>query len=46
MAKKPGYNDESTVCVPKARLKLGRGMFLPELYEPCEKAVGKKLWEE
>ena len=36
----------AAVCVPKARLKLGRGMFLPELYEPCEKAVGKKLWEE
>jgi len=36
----------AAVCVPKARLKLGRGMFLPELYEPCEKAVGKKLWQE
>lgn len=33
----------SVVCVPRARLKLGRGMFLPELYAPCEKALGKKL---
>ena len=33
----------SVVCVPRARLKLGRGMFLPELYVPCEQALGKKL---
>lgn len=36
----------AAVCVPKARLKLGRGMLLPELYAPCETAVGKKLWQE
>ena len=34
----------AAVCVPKERLKLGRGMFLPELFEPCEKAMGKKLF--
>lgn len=34
----------ATVCVPKEQLKLGRGMFLPELFEPCEKAMGKKLF--
>lgn len=33
----------SVVSVPRARLKLGRGMFLPELFAPCEKALGKKL---
>ena len=36
----------AVVCVPKERLCLGRGMFLRELFEPCEKAVGKKLWLE
>ncbi|MBP3588878.1 MAG: DUF917 family protein [Clostridia bacterium] len=34
----------SVVCVPREKLKLGRGMFLPELFEPCEKAMGKKLF--
>ena len=34
----------AAVCVPKERLKLGRGMFLSELFEPCEKAMGKKLF--
>jgi len=34
----------AAVCVPKERLMLGRGMFLPELFEPCEKAIGKKLF--
>ena len=34
----------AAVCVPKERLKLGRGMFLPELFEPGEKAMGKKLF--
>lgn len=33
----------AVVCVPVERLKLGRGMFLPELFAPCEKALGKKL---
>ena len=34
----------SVVCVPGKNLKLGRGMFLPELFAPCEKAMGKKLF--
>lgn len=36
----------AVVCVPKENLKLGRGMFLQELFIPCEKAVGKALWKE
>ena len=36
----------AVVCVPKERHCLGRGMFLRELFVPCETAVGKKLWEE
>ena len=36
----------AVVCVPKEKLCLGRGMFLPELFEPCEKAMGKKIWME
>lgn len=34
----------AVVCVPGEKLKLGRGMFLPELFEPCEKAIGKKIF--
>ena len=34
----------AVVNVPAGRLKLGRGMFLPELFAPCEKAMGKTLW--
>ena len=36
----------AVVCVPKEKLCLGRGMFLPELFEPCEKALDKKIWME
>ena len=36
----------AVVCVPRENLKLGRGMFLQELFIPCEKAVGKALWKE
>lgn len=36
----------AVVCVPKEKLCLGRGMFLRELFEPCEKAIGKTLWME
>ncbi len=36
----------AVVCVPKERLCLGRGMFLRELFEPCERAMGKSLWNE
>lgn len=35
----------AVVCVPKEKLCLGRGMFLRELFEPCEKAMGKDIWE-
>jgi len=35
----------AVVCVPRENLKLGRGMFLQELFVPCEKAVGKTLWK-
>ena len=40
---KTGQN-VAVVNVPANRLKLGRGMFLPELFVPCEKAMGKALW--
>ena len=33
----------AAVYVPKGRLKLGRGMFLPELFHPVERAIGKDL---
>ena len=39
---KQGQN-VAVVCVPSSRLKLGRGMYLPELFVPCEKAIGKPM---
>ncbi len=33
----------AVVTVPMENLSLGRGMYLPQLFEPCEKALGKPL---
>ena len=38
------HQQVAVVCVPREKLCLGRGMFLPELFVPCEKALGKKLF--
>lgn len=35
--------DVAVVAVPLKRLKLGRGMHIPQLYEVCEQALGKPL---
>ena len=39
---KPGM-DVAVVCVPREKLILGRGMKLPELFVPCENAIGKPM---
>ncbi len=36
--------DVAVVSVPAHRLLLGRGMDMPELYAPCEQALGCDLW--
>ena len=33
----------AVVAVPREKLKLGRGMRMPELFKPCEAAIGKKM---
>lgn len=35
--------DVAVVNVPRAKLILGRGMKLPELFVPCENAIGKPM---
>ena len=39
---KPGM-DVAVVCVSREKLILGRGMKLPELFVPCENAIGKPM---
>ncbi|MBQ1280761.1 MAG: DUF917 family protein [Oscillospiraceae bacterium] len=33
----------AVVAVPREKLKLGRGMRMPELFVPCENATGKEM---
>lgn len=33
----------AVVAVPREKLKLGRGMWMPELFLPCEAAIGKDM---